>query len=131
MRYLLDSNIIIEFVRHEPSRLLQRFDELPDDDAVVSTVVLSELLFGIKLSAKPEVNRGALDTLLKRLLVLSYDADAAEHYADIRFHLEKHGTPIGPMDTLIAAHARSLGVTLVTNNLREFQRVSDLRVESW
>jgi tRNA(fMet)-specific endonuclease VapC len=131
MTYLLDSNVIIEFLRYEPSRLTQRFDQLPDDDAVVSTAVLSELLFGIKRSAKPEVNRHALEAILKRLLVLSYDAEAAEHYAEIRFHLEKQGTPIGPMDTLIVAHARSLGLTLVTNNRREFERVPGLIVEAW
>jgi tRNA(fMet)-specific endonuclease VapC len=127
MRYLLDSSVIMEFLRWEPDRLVGRFNALPDDDVVISTIVLSELLFGIEHSTKPEENR----LRLEGFVVMAYDGDAAEHYSKIRQHLEQQGKTIGPMDTLIAAHARSLGVALVTNNLREFERVPDLIVEAW
>jgi tRNA(fMet)-specific endonuclease VapC len=131
MRYLFDSSIVVEFLRRQPERLVARFNRLPDDDVVISAIVLSELLFGIKHSAKPIENKKLLDVFLEGFVVLNYDEDAAEHYAEIRQYLESIGKPIGPMDTLIAAHARSLGVVLVTNNLREFDRVPQLLVESW
>ncbi|MFO1433399.1 MAG: type II toxin-antitoxin system VapC family toxin [Candidatus Competibacteraceae bacterium] len=94
-------------------------------------VTYAELLYGVKRSSSQRVNRQVVDAFVKHLTLLEWNADAAEHYADLRTHLEIRGTPIGAMDLMIAAHVRSLEAVLVTNNRRHFDKVPGLTVESW
>lgn len=97
----------------------------------ISTITLSELQYGIMKSSNPEKNQEALDKFLTPLEIIDFNVDAAIVYGSIRTDLEKLGTPIGPLDTLIAAHAKSLDLTLVTNNAKEFERIPALKIENW
>lgn len=128
---LLDTNICIYLIRRRSLEALRRFEDFEVGEVGVSAITVSELRYGVEKSAKPEQNDRALDQFLLPLEVLSFDSDAAEVYGKIRAALEKRGTPIGPLDTLIAAHALSLDTILVTNNTREFERVPTLRIEDW
>jgi len=130
LRYLLDSNLLIEVLRRRPAKLRTRFNREASALAT-SSVVVSELFFGALISARPVENRDEVERLLNRLEILSFDAAAAEHAADIRAQLQRKGQPIGAYDLLIAGHARSLGLELVTGNLREFSRVPGLKVSAW
>jgi tRNA(fMet)-specific endonuclease VapC len=130
LRYLLDSNLLIEVLRYRPAKLRMKFNQEAAALAT-SSVVASELVFGALVSARPVENRAEVDQLLSRLAVLNFDRAAAEHAADIRAQLQKKGKSIGAYDALIAGHARSLGLELVTANLREFARVPGLRITAW
>lgn len=130
MRYMLDSNICIHIINHASDKVIARLVK-HEGDLCISTIVAAELQFGAAKSAAQKKNRTSLAEFLAPLEILPFDEDAAASYGDLRAVLEKSGKPIGPLDTLIAAHALSLNATLVTNNLREFQRVKGLRVESW
>jgi tRNA(fMet)-specific endonuclease VapC len=130
MRYMLDSNICIHIINHASPKLIARLVK-HEGDLCISTIVAAELQFGAAKSAAQKKNRASLAEFLAPLEILPFDEDAAASYGDLRATLEKSGKPIDPLDTLIAAHALSLGATVVTNNLREFQRVKGLRVESW
>ena len=130
LRYLLDSNLLIEVLRYRPAKLRVKFNQEAAALAT-SSVVASELVFGALVSARPVENRAEVDQLLSRLAVLNFDRAAAEHAADIRAQLRKKGKSIGAYDALIAGHARSLGLELVTANLREFARVPGLRITAW
>jgi len=131
MKYLLDTNICIFIINHRPQQTRERFARVRAGDIAISSVTLSELQYGVAKSANPAKNQNALRHFLIPLEVLPYTAAAAEEYGRLRRHLEPTGQPIGPMDLMIAAHALALNLTLVTNNLREFQRVPTLRVEDW
>jgi len=133
MRYLLDTNTLIYVLNARPDHqaVLERFDREDPQDLVVSSITLAELRYGIAKSRRREANRGALRDALAALNVAAFDARAAETYGPLRAELEASGKPIGPLDTLVAAHALSLGLTLVTSNEREFSRVRRLRVEDW
>ena len=133
MRYLLDTNILVYVLNARPHHqaVLERFDSEEPADLAVSSITLAELRFGIEKSARRAANRKALQRTLDALNVVPFDASAAEAYGAVRAGLEARGKPIGPLDTLIAAHAVSLGLTLVTNNEREFSNVPRLRVENW
>ena len=130
LRYLLDTNLCIRVLRDRPQAVRQRFN-LEADDLCISTIVLSELLHGAAKSARPEHNRAEVERFAARLEVLAFDESAAHHAADIRASLERRGQPIGGYDLLIAGHARSRGLTVVTGNLAEFSRVDGLRSEDW
>ena len=101
------------------------------DSVCISTITLAELQYGVRKSAQPEKNQLALSQFLIPLEIVGFDLKAAVEYGEIRATLEKDGTPIGPLDTLIAAHAKSLNLILVTNNEKEFKRVAGLEVENW
>jgi len=131
MRYLLDTNICIYVIRRRPPQVLARFQRCAIGDLGLSTVTLAELQYGVAKSAFPERNQQALAAFTLPLEILPFDARAAAAYGPIRATLERQGTPIGAMDLLIAAHAVSLGVILVTNNPREFRRVPGLQVDNW
>ena len=131
MIFMLDTNIIVYAKNKRPESVLKKLMEYRPEDMCVSAVTLAELEFGACKSSRPEQNRLALLTFLSRIPVVPFDADAAREYGDIRAGLTKKGTVIGANDLLIAAHARSLNLTLVTNNTREFERVEGLRVENW
>jgi tRNA(fMet)-specific endonuclease VapC len=131
MKYLLDTNICIALIRQKPAALLQRLTSLQLGDAGISSITLAELFHGVEKSARPEQNMSALEQFLLPLDLADFDQDAALAYGKIRADLERTGQIIGSMDILIAAHAVSLNVIMVTNNVQEFQRVKGLFVEDW
>jgi tRNA(fMet)-specific endonuclease VapC len=131
LTHLLDTNICIAVIRRRGAPVLARLQRMTPGSVGVSIITVSELQCGAAKSLHPQRNREALEQFLLPLEILDYDSAAAFHYGEIRSHLEKAGTPIGPLDTLIAAHARSLNATLVTNNLDEFRRVPGLKVIDW
>jgi tRNA(fMet)-specific endonuclease VapC len=131
MRYLLDTNICIQIIRRKPSELLARLTALPIGDVGLSTITAAELHVGVQKSRDPARNAEALTMFLLPLEIADFGYAAAEAYGRIRATLEAAGTPIGPLDTLIAGHAVSLNTTLVTDNVAEFSRVPDLRIENW
>ena len=133
MRYLLDTNTLIYVLNARPGHeaVIERFDREDPQDLVASSITLAELRYGIAKSRRREANRRALRYVLEALNVVPFDARAAERYGTVRAELEAAGKPIGPLDTLIAAHALSLDLTLVTSNTREFSRVRRLRHEDW
>ncbi len=126
--YLLDTDICSYIMKRTHPRLIARIRRVPLADQAMSVVTLSELLFG---AARNPASRGAVDDFVRNLEVLELTAAVAEHYADVRAQLERSGQLIGANDLFIAAHARALGATLVTNNMREFGRVRGLRCENW
>ena len=130
MKYLLDTDTCIYLINERPRPVLARFRRHAVGDIGVSAVTASELAWGVAKTGS-ERNRAALEAFLLPLEIASYDLAAALRYGELRADLERRGRPIGPLDTMIAAHALSLGVTLVSNKLREFSRVRDLTVESW
>jgi tRNA(fMet)-specific endonuclease VapC len=130
LRYALDTNLCIRVLRDRPSGLRQRFND-EADGLSISTIVLTELLHGAAKSARPVDNRREVESFAGRLEILPFDSDAAGHAADIRFVLERKGQAIGGYDVLIAGHARSRGLVVVTGNLGEFRRVDGLRCEDW
>ncbi|MDO8380557.1 tRNA(fMet)-specific endonuclease VapC [Phenylobacterium sp.] len=130
LRYMLDTNLCIRVLRDRPQSVRERFN-LEADGLCISTVVLMELLHGAAKSARPAHNRQGVKAFAARLEVLAYDSAAADHSADIRAALERRGLPIGGYDLMIAGHARSRGLVVVTGNLREFGRVEGLRCEDW
>lgn len=131
MKYMLDTNIIAYAKNNRPESVLQRLMQHKPEDMCVSAVTLAELEFGVYNSARPEQNQLALMTFLSRIEVVPFDADAAAEYGVIRADLTRKGQLIGANDLLIAAHAKALGLILVTNNTREFDRVEGLKVENW
>ena len=130
IKYLLDTNIVIYVIRRRPIEVMETFN-LNASRMAISVITLSELLHGAEKSSFPEKNLRVVEDFCSRLEVLDYTAKAAQHYGSIRSALEKVGQPIGENDLHIAAHARSEGLVLVTNNEREFQKVPALQVENW
>ena len=130
LRYLLDTNLCIRVLRDRPQGLRARFNA-EADALCLSTIVLTELLHGAEKSASPIENRREVERFAARLAVLPFDEQAAAHAANIRAALERRGFPIGGYDLLIAGHARSRGLTVITGNLREFGRVDGLLAEDW
>jgi tRNA(fMet)-specific endonuclease VapC len=131
MKLLLDTNICIYIIKQKPATVLKRFLEYQIGDIGISSITLSELSYGVAKSAHREKNAKALNEFIIPLEVVSFDEAAAHVYGDIRASLEKAGTPIGSMDMLIAAHAVSLGIPLVTSNTREFLRIPSLNLFDW
>ena len=131
MRYMLDTNICIYLIKHKPEKVLRKLQTIHPEDVCISSVTYAELVHGVEKSAAVEKNRLALSMLLANMEILDFDAQAADCYGKIRADLEKKGRPIGPLDMMIAGHAQSLGYTVVTNNVKEFSRVSALRIENW
>lgn len=131
MRYMLDTNICIYSIKHKPEQVFLRLQEHNPADICISSVTYAELVYGVEKSQAVEKNRLALTLLLSNIEILNFDALAAESYGKIRADLEKQGTPIGPLDIMIAGHAKSLGYTVVTNNTKEFKRIKDLKLENW
>ena len=130
IRYLLDTNICIYVINARPPAVLARFMANEVDGLGISAITASELYWGVFKSGSIR-NRTTLEKFLSPLTILDYDLAAAQHYGELRAFLEKQGTPIGPLDQQIAAHALALGITLVSNNVREFEKVPGLRLENW
>ena len=131
MKLMLDTNICIYIIKGQPSSVIDRLVALPTEEVGISIVTVSELRYGASKSRRPKRNHEALDEFLYPFEVALYDEPAAKAYGTIRSALEKKGRPIGPMDLLIAAHALSLDVRLVTNNAKEFERVDGLEIDNW
>jgi tRNA(fMet)-specific endonuclease VapC len=130
IKYMLDTNIAIYVIKHKPIHVLNQFNRHANQ-MCLSMMSVSELLHGAEKSQFPEKTLQTVEDFISRLAILDYDYAAASQYGDIRAKLERKGTPIGVNDLHIAAHARSRGLILVTNNLREFERVEGLRIENW
>lgn len=131
MRFLLDTDMCIYLIKRKSEQALARLQSLRISDVGVSSITLSELEYGVAKSSKPEQNKMALLEFIAPLEIAAYDDEAAAEYGRVRAYLEAQGTPIGPLDTLIAAHALALRCVLVTNNQREFSRVPELLIENW
>jgi tRNA(fMet)-specific endonuclease VapC len=128
---MLDTNICVELIRGRASRVFDRLRQHGVDDVAISSITLAELQYGVAKSARPARHALLLAEFCAPLAILPFDNQAAETYGRVRAALERAGTPIGPLDTLIAAHALALGMTIVTNNEREFRRVVGLGIENW
>ncbi len=130
MSYLLDTNICIYIINARPAHVLERFRQESIGNIGISSVTAAELAFGV-IKSGSEKNRRALEMFFAPLELFAFDASAIWHYGEIRTELEKKGTPIGSLDTMIAAHAKSLNAVLVTNNTKEFNRINGLTIENW
>ncbi|CAI8855179.1 MULTISPECIES: type II toxin-antitoxin system tRNA(fMet)-specific endonuclease VapC [Pseudomonas] len=130
IKYMLDTNICIFTIKNKPQVVREAFNR-HHGQLCISAVTLMELIYGAEKSAAPEKNLAVIEGFAARLEVLPFDNEAAAHTGMIRSELAKAGKPIDPYDQMIAGHARSRGFIVVTNNLREFERVPGLRVEDW
>ena len=130
LKYMLDTNIAIYVIKRRPPEALATFNQHAGQ-LCISSITLAELMHGVEKSAKPDHNLRQVEDFTSRLTVLEYGNKAASHYGDIRAVLERKGIPVGVNDLHIAGHARSEGLILVTNNLKEFERVEALRLENW
>ncbi|MFN2359220.1 MAG: type II toxin-antitoxin system VapC family toxin [Desulfotignum sp.] len=131
MQYLLDTNICIYLIKKRPLAVLERFRQYSPKDVAISVITLFELQYGIEKSQYRERSENALAKFLLPLNLIDFDRSTAVEAAMIRAQLEKKGMPIGPYDLLIAGLARSLDMTLVTNNIKEFERIDGLHIENW
>ena len=131
MKYMIDTNICIYAIKNKSESVIRKILSQNPEDLCISVVTYAELMHGVEKSQAVEKNRIAMSLFLSAITVLDFDGEAAEAYGQIRAELERKGTPIDPMDLLIAGHARSQGLILVTNNTREFARVTGLRIEDW
>ena len=131
MKVMLDTNTCIAIIRRKPPQVLKRFNAYRIGEIGISWVTLAELEFGVAKSRQQENNQAALDEFVLPLEIANFDRETARVYGRVRALLEKKGTPIGSLDVMIGAHALSLGVTLATNNTREFSRIKGLAVVDW
>jgi tRNA(fMet)-specific endonuclease VapC len=130
LRYMLDTNICIYVIKNRPEGLRERFNRLADQ-LCISAVTLAEIIYGAEKSARQIENIKVVEQFAARLEVLPFGERAATHYGQIRADLERAGHPIGLHDMMIGGHARSEGLTLVSNNVREFQHIEGLRIDNW
>src|SRR5215468_6768207 len=130
LRYMLDTNICIYVIKNYPPKLRERFDRLAEQ-LCMSSVTLAELYYGAGKSARRLENLQAIEQFSARLEVLAFSPKAAAHFGQMRAEVERLGKPVAPFDTLIGAHARAEGLTVVTNNAREYRRLPGVQVENW
>lgn len=130
-KYMLDTDICIFITRKSGPSLLERIESVPLEQQCISVVTLAELLYGVQVSSKKKANQDAVDLFAQHIEVLDWTPDAAKHYAEIRADLKKKGQQLDSNDLLIAAHARSIGAVIVTNNVKDFGRVKGLKLENW
>ena len=128
---MLDTNICIYAIKHKPERVLLRLQEHDPSEICISSVTYAELVHGVEKSQAIERNRVSLTLLLANIEIMNFDSLAAESYGKIRADLERAGKPIGPLDMMIAGHAKALGYVVVTNNTKKFERVEGLKLENW
>jgi tRNA(fMet)-specific endonuclease VapC len=131
MPYMLDTDISSYIMKRSSNAVLERLRHVPVAETCISVITKSELMYGVEVSPRRSQDKAALDAYLRYVEILEYPEEAALDYAQIRASLKKLGTMIGANDLFIAAHARCLGLTLVTNNTREFGRIKGLRIENW
>ncbi|EPU4252619.1 type II toxin-antitoxin system tRNA(fMet)-specific endonuclease VapC [Escherichia coli] len=130
LKFMLDTNIFIFTIKNKPAHIRERFN-LNTGRMCISSVTVMELAYGAEKSQFPERNLAIIEGFISRLDVLDYDCAAATHTGQIRAELARQGRPVGPFDQMIAGHARSRGLIIVTNNTREFERIAGLRLEDW
>lgn len=130
LKYMLDTNIVIYTIKNKPEKVRQAFKK-HNGQMCISAVTWGELVYGAEHSSQPEKNLQIIESMAARLEVLAFNQEAAIHFGQLRAELRKSGTPIGPYDMMIAGHARAEGLILVTNNIREFERVPGLRLDNW
>lgn len=130
-KYMLDTDICIFITRKSEPSLLERIESVPLEQQCISVVTLAGLLYGVQVSSKKKANQEAVDLFAQHIEVLEWTPDAAKHYAEIRADLKKKGQQLGSNNLLIAAHARSIGAVIVTNNVKDFGRVKGLKLENW
>ncbi len=131
LKYLLDTNICIYIAKQNPIQIFTKFEKLVVGEACMSTITYGELFYGVQKSQHSKKNRVLLQDLISLIPALPIPIDAGKHYGQIRKTLEQKGTPIGNNDSWIAAHALSLDVILVTNNMKEFNWIQSLHLENW
>ncbi len=131
MRYLLDTNVCVDYLTGRYPAVVARIQRSVPDDLCLSSVVVSELRYGAEHSARPSANHARIDALVEEIETLPFELGDAAAYGRLRAALETQGRPIGPNDTFIAAHALARRLVLVSDNVREFRRVRGLRVENW
>ncbi len=131
IKYLIDTNICIYIMNKRPIGIIHKFKLFDVGEIGVSTITVSELQYGVSRSKNRKLNKQRIKEFLSPLEILPYDEIAAGIYGDIRLQLEKRGEPIGPLDLLIAAHALSRNLVLISNNEKEFKRIKKLKVENW
>lgn len=131
MVYLLDTDISSYVIKQRSPSVLAKFESVHADNLSVSIITVAELRYGVERSSSARINISHVEAYCAKLLIWPWDFDAAVHYARIRFQLEKQGTPLAHMDLMIAAHALALNAVLVTNNIKHFDRVPGLKVETW
>ena len=131
MKLMLDTNICIAIIKQKPKGILRKFNAYQVGQVCISSVTLAELRYGVAKSQYHQKNQAALDEFILPLEVADFDEAAADYYGRLRAGLERQSTPIGALDTMIAGHALSLNVALVTNNTREFSRVAGLQLLDW
>ena len=131
MKYLLDTNICIYIIKQKPEKVFKKFGNYSVGQIGISSITYSELYYGASKSQRTVQNEAALSQFTAPLEIMPFSEDVAATYGTIRASLEKAGNPIGPLDTLIASHAAHLGLTLVTNNTKEFSKVPKLKMENW
>lgn len=129
--YMLDTDICSYIMKRSHVKLTEKLRTVPLENIAISVITEAELLYGTRMSSKQKVAQAAFDAFIKQVAIYDWTSTAARHYADIRADLKKRGQLIGANDLLIAAHARSLKATMVTNNMREFDRVKGLAAENW
>jgi len=131
MKYLLDTNVWIDYLTGRYPKVVTRIQKSQPDELCLSSVVMAELRYGAEKSQRKRSNHRLLDTLVQEVRCVDFDVNAATTYREVRTALEKRGKPLGAYDMLIAAHALSLGLILITDNEREFKQVRSLAVENW
>ena len=131
MEFLLDTNICIYIIKKKPEEVFDKFKLLIPGDVGISSITLAELYYGVEKSTNPIKNKEAPEKFLTPIEIVDFGYSASIEYGKIRAFLERKGLTIGPLDMLIAAHAKSLETTLVTNNQREFERIEGLKIENW
>jgi tRNA(fMet)-specific endonuclease VapC len=130
-RYMLDTDMCSYIIKEHPESVHQRFQKLAMEQLCISVITYAELVYGVERSSSKRVNRPIIEDFARHLDVVDWDTDAADHYGVIRAELEAAGTPIGAMDMMISAHAKSLKAVLVTNNQKQFTKVKGLKIENW
>lgn len=130
LKYMLDTNMVIYTIKNRPEKVREAFT-LHEGQTCISSVTLGELIYGAEKSSQIERNLSVIEGLAARLEVMPFDEKAAAHFGQLRAELAKAGKSIGPYDLMIAGHARALGLVLISNNLKEFQRVPGLRLDNW
>ena len=130
LKYMLDTNIIIYTIKNRPAQVREAFKQ-HEGQMCISAITKGELIYGAERSSQPERNLTDIEGLITRLEVTPFEGHASEHFGQLRVELYRIGKPIDPYDMMIAGHARAMGLILVTNNMKEFERVPGLRLESW
>ena len=130
-RYMLDTDMCSYIIKERPESVRQRFQKLAMEQLCVSVVTYAELIYGVERSSSKRVNRPIIEDFVRHLDVMDWDTGVADQYGVIRTELEVAGTPIGAMDMMIAAHAKSIKAVLVTNNQKHFTKIKGLKIDNW